>query len=128
MLAFVTYGGLFFATWTYALLLQRYQEHLFPRWTWLTVAFGVLLCIGAAALQCALVWPYSGWQRGIGEVLRAFVIGGLPIVLWKLSEDQGRIQRRIAFYRNLAHERSTEAVAQRGSGESAVRVDAPEIE
>lgn len=112
LLAFLPYTALLLTTTLYAVILNHYQEYIFPRFTWLTVAVGFMLCWFGSFVHLTLVWPDANWQRGLAEVLRAFAIGGLPVVAWKLIEDMQRPRRREAFWKELAHERSAKAVAE----------------
>lgn len=124
LLAVLPYTALLLTTTIYAGVLAHYQERIFPRFTWLTVVIGFVLCWAGAWVHLSLVWPQADWQRGLIEVFRAFVIGGLPIVIWKVGEDLQRPQRRAAFWKQVAYERSAQAVAEKRTGSPALCPDA----
>jgi hypothetical protein len=97
MTTFALYCYLFAATTLYALLLA-WLKHLWePDLTWLEVVIGVAIC---------LVVPYVD-QRQHGpltsevyeqRVWLAFLIGGIPIVIWRVGASARawiRIGRRI---------------------------------
>jgi multisubunit Na+/H+ antiporter MnhE subunit len=94
---FAIYCYLFAGATTYAVLLAYFRHFWEPDLTWLEVIVGVMLC---------LIAPYAD-QRANGpltselyeqRVWLAFVIGGLPIVLWQIGKSTRarlQVERRI---------------------------------
>lgn len=119
MTTFQIYAALFVATSFYAALLA-WLKHLWePDLTWLEVVVGVAICLAA---------PYAD-QRQHGpltselyeqRVWLAFLIGGLPIVVWRVGASVRawvRIGRRI-FPKDRngnTTDRATSVAAERGA-------------
>jgi hypothetical protein len=97
MTTFAIYCYLFAATTVYAVLLAQLKHLWEPDLTWLEVVVGVAICLLA---------PYAD-QRQHGplpselyeqRVWLAFIVGGLPIVIWRVGASVRawvRIGRRI---------------------------------
>jgi hypothetical protein len=95
MTTFAIYCLLPIATALYALLLSRIPKRD-PDFTWLTVIVGVAICLGAAHLDRLWNGPLTSevyeWR-----VWQAFLLGGAPIVIWRISATAR------AYYRWLMH-------------------------
>lgn len=67
----------------YALLLSYFPKRD-PDFTWLTVVIGVAICLAAPAIDQRSNGPLTSevyeWR-----VWQAFLLGGAPIVIWRIS-------------------------------------------
>lgn len=112
------YAALFAATTLYAVLLATLKHLWEPDLTWLEVVIGVAICLAA---------PYAD-QRHNGpltsevyeqRVWLAFLIGGLPIVIWRVGASVRawlRITRRIGKnHDGDTTDRATSVAAERGA-------------
>lgn len=68
-------------TSAYARWLDRHKE-LEPDWTWLEVVLGNVLCLAHAAV-CARLDPDTAHE---GHTVRAFVLGGIPIIVGEVAQ------------------------------------------
>lgn len=97
MTTFAIYTYLFAATTLYAALLA-WLKHLWePDMTWLEVVIGVAICLAAPALDQRWNGPLSSELYEL-RVWQCFLIGGIPIVIWRVSASVSawvRIGRRI---------------------------------
>lgn len=91
----LVYGGLSVVTTAYAVVLEREakKRKWEPDFTWTEVAVGNALCLAAAAIRERLA-PGDGRQYE-RRVFRAFVWGGLPIIVWQLWQMQRRYRDTI---------------------------------
>jgi len=81
---FAIYAYLLAATTLYALLLA-YSKHLWePDLTWLEVIVGVAICLAAPYLDLRANGPQTS-ELYEQRVWLAFLIGGLPIVVWRVG-------------------------------------------
>jgi hypothetical protein len=115
MTTFAIYAYLLAATTLYAVLLANLKHWWEPDLTWLEVVVGVFICLLA---------PYAD-QRTHGpltsevyeqRVWLAFVIGGLPIVVWRVGASiraWGRIARRIGKNDGDTTDRAAALAAER---------------
>lgn len=95
---FLVYGLLALATSIYAAILERMKSFIEPDLTWLEVAIGISICM-AAPMALARIAP-GDWTLYEARSWIAFVVGGLPIVVWQ-------------FYRNRRVAADTRIEAQR---------------
>lgn len=97
MSTFQIYAALMLATSLYAALLA-WLKHLWePDLTWLEVVIGCAICLVAPALDQRLRGPLTS-ELYEWRVWQAFIVGGLPIVIWRVGASVrawGRIARRI---------------------------------
>jgi len=75
--------ALMLVTSGYALWLDHHKEHE-PDWTWLEVVVGTAICLTAAGLRSRALG--GDWRAHERSVIRAFVLGGLPIVAGEVSQ------------------------------------------
>lgn len=102
----------------YAAFLQAVgnKERLEPDYVWLEVAIGdAIILLGGAALRVRLdeangrrvTWRDYEWAVG-----RAFVVGGLPVILWQMLLVAIRQERARNYLRREAVDGEDEAVAE----------------
>lgn len=95
----------------YAVLLDRYKHYLEPEGTWLEVVIGNALCLGFADLHRRARRSATAAQTQ-HDVWRAFAVGGLPIILWRLYRAYTMHQRgfelAIRHLRGDAHAESSQ--------------------
>lgn len=73
----------FLATTLYAVLLDEHKEKIEPDWTWAEVVLGTSVCLLTAAVR-ARAHANPTWRIYEEGVWRAFVVGGLPIIVWRI--------------------------------------------
>ncbi len=109
MTAFQIYTALFVTTSLYALLLA-WLKHLWePDLTWLEVVVGVAICLTAPYVDQRHNGPLTS-ELYEQRVWLAFIVGGLPIVIWRVGASVRawlRISRRI-FPRERANGNTTD--------------------
>ncbi len=97
MTTFDIYAALFVTTSLYAALLA-WLKHLWePDLTWLEVVIGVAIVLAAPALDQRNNGPLTS-EIYEQRVWLAFLIGGIPIVIWRVGASVrawGRISQRI---------------------------------
>ncbi len=79
-----------------AALLAQEKRHE-PDWTWVTVVAGTSLCLAAAGAQSRLLG--GTWQAHERRVWRAFIIGGVPIILGEIEQWRARRAERERYLR-----------------------------
>lgn len=97
MTTFAIYAYLFAASTVYAVLLALFRHLWEPDLTWLEVVVGTLLCLIAPYADQRLNGPLTS-ELYEQRVWLAFVVGGLPVVIWQLGQSViawRRIRRRI---------------------------------
>lgn len=97
MTTFAIYTCLFAATTLYAAILASLRHIWEPDLTWLEVVIGTALCLAAPYADQRLNGPLTS-EVYETRVWLAFVIGGLPIVVWQLGQSvraRLRVERRI---------------------------------
>ena len=103
------YVALFATTTLYAALLAWLQQalRLEPDLTWLEVIIGVTLCLLAPYFDQRWHGPLTseGYEQ---KVWLAFIVGGLPIVVWQLSKS---VRSRIQVERGLRDNATDQATA-----------------
>jgi hypothetical protein len=112
------YIALFTATTLYAGLLA-WLKHLWePDLTWLEVVLGVAICLLAPYFDQRNNGPLTS-ELYEQRVWLAFVVGGLPIVIWRVSASVrawGRITQRIGKnHDGNTTDRATSVAAERGA-------------
>lgn len=118
MSTFEIYAALFFATSLYAVLLA-WLKHLWePDFTWMEVIIGCAICLVAPALDQRHNGPLTS-ELYEWRVWQAFIVGGLPIVIWRVSASV-RAWLRIAQRIGKNHDgdttdRATSVAAKRGT-------------
>src|SRR5260221_5838474 len=97
MTTFAIYAALFVTTSLYAALLA-WLKHLWePDLAWLEVVIGVAIVLAAPALDQRNNGPLTS-EIYEQRVWLAFLIGGIPIVIWRVGASVrawGRISQRI---------------------------------
>lgn len=91
------YAALLIATTLYAAALAWLRHIWEPDLTWLEVVIGVAICLAAPYADRQLNGPLTSEVYEV-RVWIAFLIGGLPIVVWQLGQSVSawrRIRRRI---------------------------------
>lgn len=112
------YVYLFAATALYAALLA-WLKHLWePDLTWLEVVIGVAICLAAPYYDRQINGPYTS-ELYEWRVWQAFLVGGTPIIIWRVAASVRawvRIIRRI-FLRNHGNttDHTTSVAAERGA-------------
>lgn len=81
------HAALFVACALYAAILERYKRHLEPNYTWLEVAIGNGLVLGAGLWRATRHADWSGVDAVLAVML-AFVVGGAPVILWQIWRSQ----------------------------------------
>lgn len=121
----VIYALLFLCTTIYAIALDRAQHkrRWEPDWTWLEVAVGCGLCLGAGSAVTYVALGEAGLVIA-GLFWLAFVVGGLPIAVWQLSRMNGRYREAAEEARRLleregSYGNAPSALAQSCRGEPA---------
>lgn len=101
----VIFALLFLGTTIYAIVLDHAKRRRWePDWTWLEVTIGSALCLAAGtAATCAVLGADGLIIAGLFWL--AFVVGGLPIVIWQLSRMNGRYRDAAAEARRLLERR-----------------------
>lgn len=97
MTTFQIYTALFAATTLYAATLAWLRHIWEPDLTWLEVVIGTALCLAAPYADQRLNGPLTS-EAYEARVWLAFLIGGLPIVIWQLGQSvraRLRVERRI---------------------------------
>lgn len=112
---FLIYGLLALATSIYALILEQVKARLEPDLTWLEVAIGVALVL-SAPFVLARVAP-ADWATYEARVWTAFVVGGLPIVVWQFARHRRnatatRIEAQRLLLKDRTHGNTTAALAE----------------
>lgn len=107
MIDFAVYGTLAAVVALYTKLLDRYQGHLEPDFTWAEVVIGCALCFAATAIRARYV-P-GGWQDYEYSVWFAFIVGGLVIITWQIR----RAIQRAEEVRKRGRTRSEEMAEKR---------------
>lgn len=117
------YVVLFVATSIYAALLA-WLKHLWePDLTWLEVVIGVAICLMAPALDQRWHGPLTSEVYEL-RVWQAFIVGGLPIVIWRVGASVRawlRISRRIFpkdDHANTTDRATSVAAERRGQSET----------
>lgn len=93
------YATLFAAATLYAVLLANLKHLWEPDLTWLEVIVGVALCLAAPYLDQRHNGPLTS-EMYEARVWLAFLIGGLPIVAWRVGSSV-RAWRRIGRHTML---------------------------
>lgn len=97
------HAALFVACALYAAILERYKKHLEPNYTWLEVAIGVSLVLGASFWRASRHAPWNGVD-GVLAVMLGMVVGGAPIILWQIWRSQRSDKHKADLLaRNAAH-------------------------
>jgi hypothetical protein len=65
----------------YALFLDKYKSRWEPHGTWIEVAVGTLVCLLFTWLR---LQPVTTRREAIRQTTRSFVVGGWPIIIWRL--------------------------------------------
>lgn len=71
------------ASSAYAAALDRWKHHIEPEGTWAEVVAGTAMCLLFAGLRTRQR-RHPHWQDHQADVWRSFVIGGAPIIAWRL--------------------------------------------
>jgi len=101
----VIFALLFLGTTIYAIVLDRAKRrHWEPDWIWLEVAIGSALCLAAATAATYAAIGATGLVIA-GLFWLAFVVGGLPIVIWQMNRMNGRYRDAAAEARRLLERR-----------------------
>ena len=82
-----TYLALFLATTLYALVLAWLKRKWEPDLTWIEVAIGVAICMGAPA-WLARAGLVESWQVYEQYAFLAFIVGGFPIAIWQTIHNR----------------------------------------
>lgn len=112
------YAALFAATTLYAVLLATLKHWWEPDLTWLEVVVGVIICLLAPYADQRLHGPLTS-EVYEQRVWLAFLVGGLPIVIWRVSASV-RAWRQISarIFPKDDHgdttDRATSVAAERG--------------
>lgn len=107
------YTLLLLTTTLYALILDRHKERWEPDWTWAEVAIGILLCLTAPATTARLT-PGHTWASYETHVIAAFIVGGTPIILWRLHRTLWMREQALHYARR--HHHGTAPLAQERGG------------
>ena len=91
--------GLMVVTTAYALWLDQHKEHE-PDWTWVEVMVGTAICLAAARLRTR-AGGGGDWRTHERSVVRAFVLGGLPIIAGEVSQTLRRWAERDRYRRMM---------------------------
>lgn len=83
-------------TSAYAAWLAHEKRHE-PDWTWVSVVAGTALCLGAAGAQSRLAG--GAWRDHERRVWRAFVLGGMPIIVGEIAQWLARRAERERYRR-----------------------------
>jgi amino acid transporter len=125
MTTFAIYCYLLAVTTLYAALLASFKHLWEPDLTWLEVVIGVAICLLAPYFDNQLNGPLTseGYEQ---RVWMAFVIGGLPIVVWRVGASiraWGRIGRHtfLRKYDNTTDRATSVAGERRGQPEEGDR-------
>jgi hypothetical protein len=113
------------ATSLYAIALdglqQRWRKEMEPDWTWVEVALGTALTLGAAALRTRVRPVTATWEEAEADTWRSFFLSGSIIIAWQLARMAGRrfetqhyVQHERSEHTNGRHPEATTALAQRG--------------
>lgn len=104
------YVTLFAATTLYAVLLATLKHLLEPDLTWLEVVIGVMICLAVPYLDQRHNGPLTS-EVYEQRVWLAFLVGGLPIVIWRMGAS-ARAWRRIGRHTLLRkHDNTTDRAA-----------------
>jgi heme exporter protein D len=93
MRTFDIYLILFLVNIGYAAILEWFKHLWEPELTALEVVIGVALCLAAPFADRLLNGPYTA-EVYEGRVWLAFVVGGLPVIIWWIGRNV-RAWRRI---------------------------------
>lgn len=92
------------ATTLYAVALdglqQRWRVKIEPDWTWLEVALGTALTLGASALRTRSRPTRPRWEDAEADVWRSFFLSGSIIITWQLMR---MVDRRLATQHYITH-------------------------
>jgi hypothetical protein len=97
MTTFAIYCYLFAAATLYAVVLARLKHLWEPDLTWLEVVIGIVMCLLAPYADQRWHGPLTS-EAYEQRVWLAFVVGGIPIVIWRVGASVRawrRIGRRI---------------------------------
>lgn len=98
----VMFALLFLVTTIYAIALDHYagRKRWEPDWTWVEVAIGSAFCLLAATAATYVALGVAGLAIAALFWL-AFIIGGLPIVVWQMTRMSSRYRQATAEARRL---------------------------
>jgi protein-S-isoprenylcysteine O-methyltransferase Ste14 len=89
------HAALMAATTCYAVILSRHAEWSLDHTVW-EVIVGVVLVILAVAVQVE-IWPDMSAHETLVRMVSAFIIGGLPIIIWQVAEMIRRRDQTIDY-------------------------------
>lgn len=96
----------------YAYILDRVRTRIEPDLTWLEVAIGCALCLLAPTILARLT-PNVTWSDYEQWTWLAFVVGGLPIVVWQFDKTRRNIAAiRDAVKKELTNANTTAEMAE----------------